>query len=356
MCYNLTMVTQKVKDNKTDNKVKEVLSKLRETSGKNIGNIDVMTLSDKPFKMPRLSTGIPEIDLAIGGGLPEGKIVEIFGLESSGKTTCATVMLGAAQRAGKIAAMVDVEHAFNPEWAAINGVDVDNLLFVQPSYGEEALEVINRMFEEGVDFIVLDSVAALVPKVELDGEMTDQQMGLQARMMGKFMRQVIPKMKDGQILICINQTREKVGIMFGNPETTPGGKALKFAASIRLRVGGSANSKKDGRDVKVTVPKNKTAPPFKTAEFKILSTTGHDYVGSAANIGLIEKGGAWYTLPFEENGEKVRLQGAEKVYNWLDENKKHGELRTMLNDAIDKMMQPTDVEEILEDPAKVEAD
>lgn len=321
--------------------VQETLKTLSSTTGKKQGSIPFMALGDKPTHMPRISSGIPELDSKIGGGIPLGRILEVYGPESGGKTTIATVMLGAAQRAGLIAAAVDAEHTFDRAWASKNGVDVDNLIFVQPDSAEEATEAVIRLFENGVDFVVLDSVAALTPQAEIDGEMADNHVGLQARLMGQFMRKVNGVMKEDQVLICINQLREKVGVMFGNPETTPGGRALKFYASIRLRVGGSKTD--TGRDLKVKTEKNKTAPPFQTAEFKILFEHGVDFLSSAAAVGIVEKGGGGYfTLPFQdEEGNDVRVRGFDKTYEWLVENDKAQELRDML----DAVMLETSTEE-----------
>ena len=276
--------------------------------------------------VPTISTGSISVDAALGiGGFPRGRISEIFGPESSGKTTLALQVVAEAQKAGGMAAYIDVEHALDPVYARKLGVDVDNLLVSQPDYGEQALEITNALITSGsIDVLVVDSVAALVPKAELDGEMGDSFMGVHARLMSQAMRKLTGIVsKSNTCLIFINQIREKIGVMFGNPETTTGGRALKFYASVRADIRRIA-AIKDGETVtgnrtKIKIVKNKMAPPFREAEFDIIYGEGISKEGDLVDLGvqhnLIEKSGAWYSY----KGERIG-QGRENAKQFLREN------------------------------------
>ena len=276
--------------------------------------------------VPTISTGSISVDAALGiGGFPRGRISEIFGPESSGKTTLALQVTAEAQKAGGMAAYIDVEHALDPVYARKLGVDVDNLLVSQPDYGEQALEITNALITSGsIDVLVVDSVAALVPKAELDGEMGDSFMGVHARLMSQAMRKLTGIVsKSNTCLIFINQIREKIGVMFGNPETTTGGRALKFYASVRCDIRRIA-AIKDGETVtgnrtKIKIVKNKMAPPFREAEFDIIYGEGISKEGDLVDLGvqhnLIEKSGAWYSY----KGERIG-QGRENAKQFLREN------------------------------------
>jgi recombination protein RecA len=276
--------------------------------------------------VPTISTGSISIDAALGiGGFPRGRISEIFGPESSGKTTVALQVAAEAQKAGGMAAYIDVEHALDPVYARKLGVDVDNLLVSQPDYGEQALEITNALITSGsIDVLVVDSVAALVPKAELDGEMGDSFMGVHARLMSQAMRKLTGIVsKSNTCLIFINQIREKIGVMFGNPETTTGGRALKFYSSVRADIRRIA-AIKDGETVtgnrtKIKIVKNKMAPPFREAEFDIIYGEGISKEGDLVDLGvqhnLIEKSGAWYSYKSERIG-----QGRENAKQFLREN------------------------------------
>jgi len=273
-----------------------------------------------------IPTGAISLDIALGvGGIPRGRIIEIFGPESSGKTTVALHIIAEAQKVGGIAAFIDAEHALDPTYAKNLGVDIDNLLISQPDTGEQALEIAEALVRSSaVDVVVVDSVAALVPKAELDGEMGDMHVGLQARLMSQALRKLagaISKSKTSAIFI--NQLREKVGIMFGNPETTPGGRALKFYSTVRLEVK-RTESLKQGNDIignrtRIKVVKNKVAPPFKQAEFDIMYGEGISKEGCildiGADVGIINKSGAWYSYGDERLG-----QGRENAKQYLKEN------------------------------------
>jgi len=276
--------------------------------------------------VPTISTGSISVDAALGiGGFPRGRISEIFGPESSGKTTLALQVTAEAQKAGGMAAYIDVEHALDPVYARKLGVDVDNLLVSQPDYGEQALEITNALITSGsIDVLVVDSVAALVPKAELDGEMGDSFMGVHARLMSQAMRKLTGIVsKSNTCLIFINQIREKIGVMFGNPETTTGGRALKFYSSVRADIRRIA-AIKDGETVtgnrtKIKIVKNKMAPPFREAEFDIIYGEGVSKEGDLVDLGvqhnLIEKSGAWYSY----KGERIG-QGRENAKQFLREN------------------------------------
>ena len=276
--------------------------------------------------VPTISTGSISIDSALGiGGFPRGRISEIFGPESSGKTTVALQVAAEAQKLGGMAAYIDVEHALDPVYARKLGVDVDNLLVSQPEYGEQALEITNALITSGsIDVLVVDSVAALVPKAELDGDMGDSFMGVHARLMSQAMRKLTGIVsKSNTCLIFINQIREKIGVMFGNPETTTGGRALKFYASVRADIRRIAAIKEGeaviGNRTKIKIVKNKMAPPFREAEFDIIYGEGVSKEGDLIDLGvqhnLIEKSGAWYSY----KGERIG-QGRENAKQFLREN------------------------------------
>ncbi len=295
---------------------------------KQYGKGAVMKFGDPAAQMnvETVPTGALSLDIALGlGGVPKGRIIEIYGPESSGKTTVTLHMIAEVQKRGGIAGFIDAEHALDPTYAKAIGVDIDNLYISQPDNGEQALEIAETMVRSGaVDIIVIDSVAALVPKAEIDGDMGDSHMGLQARLMSQALRKLTAVVsKTNCIVIFINQLREKIGIMFGNPETTTGGRALKFYSSIRLDVRRIAAIKQNGTDVgnrtRVKVVKNKVAPPFKEAEFDIMFGQGISTVGDvldlAADINVINKSGAWYSY----QGNKIG-QGRENTKAYLQEN------------------------------------
>jgi recombination protein RecA len=295
---------------------------------KQFGKGSIMRLGSKDVvPISVISTGSISFDAALGvGGVPRGRVIEIFGPESSGKTTITLQIIAEAQKAGGLAAFVDAEHALDPAYAAKLGVDIDNLLVSQPDYGEQALEIVEALVRSNaIDVLVVDSVAALVPKAELDGEMGDSHMGLQARLMSQALRKLTGTVsKSRTCLIFINQIREKIGVMFGNPETTTGGKALKFYSSVRIdirRVG----AVKDGDSVvgsrtKVKIVKNKVAAPFRDAEFDILYGEGISREGDILDLAvlhnIIDKSGAWYSY----QGERIG-QGRENVRAFLKDNK-----------------------------------
>lgn len=298
---------------------------------KDLGSESVVWLGDKTVEdIEAISTGSIALDIALGvGGLPRGRIIEIYGPESSGKTTVALHAIANAQKAGGICAIIDAEHALDPEYAASLGVDVDNLLLSQPDCGEEGLEVVDHLVKKGgFALIVVDSVAALVPRAEINGEMGDSHMGLQARLMSQALRKITgPAAKTGTTIIFINQLRDKIGVTFGSPETTTGGKALKFYASVRLDVrrietlkdsaakGGGAVANR----TRVKIVKNKVAPPLKVAEFDIVFGEGISREGSLIDVGvdkgIIKKSGAWYTY----NGDMLG-QGKENSRSFLRDN------------------------------------
>jgi recombination protein RecA len=294
---------------------------------KQFGKGSVIRLGGQPVQaVPSISTGSISVDFALGiGGFPRGRISEIFGPESSGKTTIALQVVAEAQKIGGMAAYIDVEHALDPAYARKLGVDVDNLLVSQPDYGEQALEITNALITSGsIDVLVVDSVAALVPKAELDGEMGDSFMGVHARLMSQAMRKLTGIVsKSNTCLIFINQIREKIGVMFGNPETTTGGRALKFYSSIRADIRRIAAIKDGdvvtGNRTKVKIVKNKMAPPFREAEFDIIYGEGISKEGDLIDLGvaqnLVEKSGAWYSY----KGERIG-QGRENARQFLKDN------------------------------------
>ncbi len=295
---------------------------------KQFGKGAVMKLGDKGAHMQieTTPTGCLSLDMALGlGGVPKGRIIEVYGPESSGKTTVALHMVAEVQKRGGIAGFIDAEHALDPVYAKNIGVDIDNLYISQPDNGEQALEITETMVRSGaVDIIIVDSVAALVPKAEIDGDMGDSHVGLQARLMSQALRKLTAvTSKSNCTVIFINQLREKIGVMFGNPETTTGGRALKFYSSIRLDVRRIETLKQSGEMVgnrtKIKVVKNKIAPPFKEAEFDIMFGEGisreGDILDLAANTGVVNKSGAWYAY----NGEKIG-QGRENAKSYLRQN------------------------------------
>jgi recombination protein RecA len=296
---------------------------------KQFGKGSVMRLGSKEAVVPIavISTGSISFDAATGvGGVPRGRVIEVFGPESSGKTTISLQIIAEAQKAGGLAAFVDAEHALDPAYAKKLGVDIDNLLISQPDYGEQALEIVEALVRSGaIDVLVVDSVAALVPKAELDGEMGDSHMGLQARLMSQALRKLTGTVsKSRTCLIFINQIREKIGVMFGNPETTTGGKALKFYSSMRIDIRRIGAVKEGdtvvGSRTKVKIVKNKVAAPFRDAEFDILYGEGISREGDALDLavvhGIVEKSGAWYSY----QGERIG-QGRENVRGFLKGNK-----------------------------------
>ena len=293
-----------------------------------------------------ISTGSLALDLALGiGGVPKGRIVEIYGPESSGKTTLALHIVASAQKAGGEAAFIDAEHALDPTYAQALGVDIDNLLISQPDTGEQALEICDALVRSGaIDVVVIDSVAALVPRSEIEAEMGDSVVGLQARLMSQALRKLTGSIsKTNCVVIFINQLREKIGVMYGNPETTTGGRALKFYASVRLDVRRtetlSVGGQKIGSHTRVKVTKNKVAPPFREAEFDIIYGEGisrsSELTDIALQLGIIEKSGSWFTF------RDQRLQGKDSVKSYLKENPDIAdELEAQVKEAMVKRQQP----------------
>ena len=323
--------------------LKTTVDKLEKQYGKGI----IMKLGDKPVvTVDAISTGSLGLDIALGiGGFPRGRIVEIYGPESSGKTTLAIHAIAECQKAGGIAAFIDAEHAFDKSYAEALGVDTENLLISQPDNGEQALEITENLIRSGaIDIIVIDSVAALVPRAEIEGEMGESKMGLQARLMSQALRKLTATIgRTGCCCVFINQLREKIGVMFGNPETTTGGNALKFYASIRLdiRKSGTAIKDKDGNvvgnPVKVKVVKNKMAPPFRVATFDIMFGEGISKTGEIVDLGVecdvIQKSGSWFSY----DSTKV-AQGRESAKQFMSDNP---EVASQIEERIRSKYSPT---------------
>ncbi|MCK4801339.1 MAG: recombinase RecA [Anaerolineales bacterium] len=328
----------------TDDQRKTALDKTLQDITKRFGEGSIMKLGDKSLTVDVIPTGTLSLDLALGvGGIPRGRVSEIYGPEASGKTTICQHIVAEAQKQGGTAAFIDMEHALDPSYAALTGVDIENLLISQPDTGEQALEIAESLIRSGaVDVIVIDSVAALVPRAEIEGDMGDPHMGMMARMMSQALRKLSGVIKQtNTCLIFTNQLREKIGVVFGNPETTPGGRALKFYSSVRLDVR-RIQSIKSGTDIigsriRVRVVKNKVAPPFRTAEFDIMHDEGisrsGDILDLAVEIGVIEKRGSFYYY-----GDDLRIaQGRENAKEYLKENpdiaqEVEGEIRALVMD------------------------
>ena len=322
------MAQKKVTDIKEVDKTKSLDNALGQIE-RQFGSGTGMRMGDKRHeKIPSIPTGSLGLDLALGiGGLPRGRIVEIYGPESSGKTTLTLEVIAQCQKMGGTAAFIDAEHALDPIYAGKLGVNVDELLVSQPDTGEQALEVADIMVASGgIDILVIDSVAALVPKAEIEGEMGDHHVGLQARLMSQALRKITGNVqKSDTLVIFINQIRHKIGVMFGSPETTAGGNALKFYSSVRMDIRRIGTVKEGdeavGNETRVKVVKNKVSPPFKQAEFQILYNKGINRLGEIIDKGveldIIEKAGAWYSY----EGEKIG-QGKSKSIEFLEENKK----------------------------------
>jgi len=350
-----------------ENKQKALAAALGQIE-KQFGKGSIMRLGeDRSMDVETISTGSLSLDIALGaGGLPMGRIVEIYGPESSGKTTLTLQVIASAQRKGKTCAFIDAEHALDPVYAKKLGVDIDNLLCSQPDTGEQALEICDALARSGaVDVIIVDSVAALTPKAEIEGEIGDSHMGLAARMMSQAMRKLAGNLKQSNtLLIFINQIRMKIGVMFGTPETTTGGNALKFYASVRLdirRIGAIKEGDNGvGSETRVKVVKNKIAAPFKQAEFQIMYGEGINTFGELVDLGvkhkLIEKAGAWYSY----NGDKIG-QGKSNAGNFLKENAAVAneidlKLREMLLNGADEKLAAADKAAEKEDAAEANED
>ncbi len=322
------MAQKKVTNIKEVDKTKQLEAALGQIE-RQFGTGTVMRMGDKKKeKIPAISTGSLGLDLALGiGGLPRGRVVEIYGPESSGKTTLTLEVIAQCQKLGGTAAFIDAEHALDPIYAEKLGVNVEELLISQPDTGEQALEVADIMVHSGgIDVLVIDSVAALVPKAEIEGEMGDTHVGLQARLMSQALRKITGNVKrSNTLVIFINQIRHKIGVMFGSPETTSGGNALKFYSSVRLDIRRIGTVKEGdeavGNETRVKVVKNKVSPPFKQAEFQIIYNKGINRLGElldrGSDLGIVEKSGAWYSL----EGEKIG-QGKSKAAEFLEENPK----------------------------------
>ena len=355
------MSTEKEK-NKISSEKQKALEAAMGQIEKQFGKGSVMKLGEfKAMNIEAIPTGALSLDIALGiGGIPKGRIIEVYGPESSGKTTLALHMIAEAQKKGGEAAFIDAEHALDPVYAKHLGVDIDNLIVSQPDTGEQALEIAEALVRSGaIDIIVVDSVAALVPKAEIDGDMGDAHVGLQARLMSQALRKLAGVInKSNSCIVFINQLREKVGVMFGNPETTPGGRALKFYASVRLDIRRVENIKQDGEVVgsraRVKVVKNKVAPPFREAEFDIIYGKGISKSGNildlGVNLGIVDKSGSW----FGYNGERIG-QGRENAKKYLEDNPKimediEAKVRKNFDEAFEKGLG----DEVIDDEQDIE--
>ena len=319
---------EKKRKNNLDNALKQIGTRF----DKGPGEKAIMRMGDKVHeKIPSIPTGSLGLDIALGiGGLPKGRVVEIYGPESSGKTTLTLEVIAQCQKLGGTAAFIDAEHALDPVYAEKLGVNVEELLISQPDTGEEALEITDILVHSGgIDILVIDSVAALVPKAEIEGEMGDTHVGLQARLMSQALRKITGNVKKSNTLVIfINQIRHKIGVMFGSPETTSGGNALKFYSSVRLDIRRIGTVKEGdevvGNETRVKVVKNKVSPPFKQSEFQIIYNKGINRLGElldrGSDLGIVEKSGSWYSL----EGEKIG-QGKSKAAEYLEENPKIAE-------------------------------
>jgi len=323
---------------------------------KQFGTGAIMTMGNgQNHNIQLIPTNIVSLDLALGGGIPRGRVMEIYGPESSGKTTIATHMIAQVQKTGGVAAFVDAEHALDPEYAKMLGVDLDNMLVSQPDSGEQALEIVETLVRSNaVDIVVVDSVAALVPRAEIEGEMGDAMVGVQARLMSQALRKLTSAVsKSKTTVIFINQIRMKIGVMFGNPETTSGGNALKFYASLRLDIRRIEQLKQGdeviGNRIKVKVVKNKIAPPFKIAEFDLIYNEGISIEGDLIDVGItagvVHKAGSWYTY-----GDQQLGQGKEQARKLLKENQKlASEIQKKVLDFAQAKKEP--VKESIQNPA-----
>ena len=324
----LDKVHEMAKGEKEADERQKALERTLEFIEKQFGKGTIMRLSDEDVRLDvaTIPTGSPALDLALGvGGIPRGRVVEVYGPEASGKTTLALHMVAEAQKLGGVAAFIDAEHALDPQYARSLGVDMENLLINQPDSGEQALDIVEALVRSSaLDIVVVDSVAALTPRVEIEGEMGDQTIGLQARLMSRALRKLAGSIsKSRTSVVFVNQVRMKIGVMFGNPETTPGGRALKFYSSVRIELRRIASIKEGGENVgnrcRVKVAKNKVAPPFRTAEIELLFRKGisreSDLLDLGAEYGVVDRSGAWYSL-----GETRMGQGKENARRFLEDN------------------------------------
>ncbi len=349
-----------------NNEKKKALESALGQIEKQFGKGSVMKLGDfKAMNVEAIPTGALSLDVALGiGGIPKGRIIEIFGPESSGKTTLALHMIAECQKLGGEAAFIDAEHALDPVYAKHLGVDIDDLIVSQPDTGEQALEIVEALVRSGaIDIIVVDSVAALVPKAEIDGDMGDAHVGLQARLMSQALRKLAGVLnKSNTAIIFINQLREKVGIMFGNPETTPGGRALKFYSSVRLDIRKVENLKQDGEvfgnRARVKVVKNKVAPPFREAEFDIIYGKGISKSGNildlAVSLDIVEKSGSWFSY----DGTRIG-QGRENAKKYFEDNPKimaevEKKVRAKFDEAFEKSLNDEGSEEVEEQDESID--